>query len=285
MTDYLYIDINFDCSLHIAQEHKGHDGVIRREFMSMTGDKGFWVNRKDDININSGLIIPCDRNVTGKIRDFMRAQEMMSSASDSEEAIARGPYYFTINMQKDAHFENRSHGPAPLFGGPDTAYAENFVDEHIAPPQPGLLARIFGIGTNPDSGSRRNAEGLRLARYNCWTGAQGVTQYIGGVDLGAVYPPLSKAFRAAMAIGAFNDMMDEATEARSPALTAERVGRNDFIIRREGVPPVIAVDGAQRKFSDFMNKVIKGGRESPAEIVGRGNIFSYKAPERQAHSM
>jgi hypothetical protein len=282
MTDYLYIDIDFDCSLSIMQEHKGHDGVTRREYMSVTGNKGFWINHKDDIDIHAGLILPCDRSVTEKIRDFMRAQKMMRGATDSEEAIARGPYYFTTNMLGDAHFES-GPGPAPLFGGPDTVYAPRFADEDHTPRQPGLFARIFGVGTNPHSGSTRNTEGLRLARYNCWTGAQGVAEYIGGVDLGGVYPPLASVFRAAMAVGALNDFMEEALDSKSPALTAERAGRHDFIIRREGMPPVIAVDGARRKFSTFMDRPVEGGDgRSPAQMIAGESQFGYTAPARQA---
>lgn len=287
MTDYLYLDISFDCSLHLALTRQGPDGALSRQFLSVTGAKGFWTNERPDIDVRNGLIIPVDKTVTGAINDWLDDQVMM--AGEHEESIARGPYYFTMDMTRDSHFEGPGAEPQ-LFAGAATAYADapQFQREREAnaqPPKPRnrLLSFIFGESAAPKA-PPRNPENAPLARYNCWTGAQGITQYIGGVDLGALYMPLAKAYRAVYAVGAANDFRDAAIKRTEHGLRAEKIGGKDFIIQREGLPPVLSVVGDKRSFKHLMDTPIKGkGAPTPAQMLGRTAPFTHTPVEQQAH--
>ena len=286
MTDYLYLDISFDCSLHLALTHKGHDGALSRQFLSVTGAKGFWANEQKDIDLRNGLIIPVDRTVTGAIRDFLDFQVMM--AGDHEESVARGPYYFTMDMTHDSQFEG-FHDEPPLFAGPDTAYADapQFERErNREPPKPRnrFLAALFGERAEPrHKAPPRNPENITLARYNCWTGAQGITQYVGGVDLGALHMPLAKAYRAFLAVGAAEDLREAALDKREPGLRAEHIGKKDLLIQREGLPPVLSVAGDKRSFSQFMDTPGKRDGLTPAQRLERAAPFTNVPLEKHAH--
>ena len=282
MTDYLYLDISFDCSLHLALTHKGHDGALSRQFLSVTGLKGFWANEQKDIDLRNGLIIPVDRTVTGAIRDFLDFQQLM--ANEHSHSEGRGPYYFSEDMTHDSQFEG-FHAEPPLFAGPDTAYADapQFQRERNQdPPKPRdrLLAAIFGERTvTPPP---RNPENITLARFNCWTGAQGITQYIGGVDLGALHMPLAKAYRAVLAVGALADFHEAALGETDPSLRAQKIGQKDLVIQREGLPPVISVLGDKRSFSEFMGSPVNCGK-TPAQILDRAAPFTNFPLEQHAH--
>lgn len=285
MTDYLYLDISFDCSLHLALTHKGPGGALSRQFLSVTGAKGFWTNERADIDLRNGLIIPVDKKVTGAIGDWLAAQAMM--AGEHEECMARGPYYFTMDMTRDSHFEGPD-GEPQLFAGPATAYADapQFERERNAPPpkpRNRFLSAIFGASAAPKA-PPRNPENIPLARYNCWTGAQGITQYIGGVDLGALYMPLAKAYRAVYAVAAANDLRDAAINRTEPGLHAEKIGKKDFIIQRDGLPPVLSVAGDKRSFLELMDRPVQGkSAPTAAQLLDRAPPFTSIPVEQHAH--
>lgn len=281
--DYLYLDIDFHCSLHMVREHRGHDGVLRREYTGITGTKGFWRQPQDGLDIRSGLIIPCDRSVTDAINDFLDMQVLMSRASKDPDTIARGPYYFSENMQRLDEFENPSPAP-PLMGGPDTAYAGQFRRDHERPADTHWLgALLFGPQKTQGVACQFNPQGLNMARHNCWTGAQGIAQYIGGADIGAVFPELATAYRAVHAIGVNDDFRTAAIMQNDPDMRYEDLGRADFIVRRTGVPPVISVEGRKRSFDKFMDIPAPGYGRSPAEIIEDDTPFCREPAGTHAH--
>lgn len=205
------------------------------------------------------LIIPCSRAVTTRIKDFLETQHLMAGFERNRTRTTFGPYYFTVTMAKDYSFEGKSD-TIPLIGGPDTAYAKKL--------EPSFLRRLFSRIIRDDSDDNDlselhmgydNPQMINYARYNCWTASQGITQYIGGVDLGRIAPGFATVYRAAKAVRQFENLA-ETLQARSHYLYETLHQRNDMVIaRREDGPPFILFTGTAR-LKDLLERPI--GRDS-----------------------
>lgn len=135
-------------------------------------------------DIESGIIIPCDINAIRRIHDFMHMQKLLVRNESLSEA--KGPYYFSMDMSIDNHFERAAKASA--FGGPFTAYGSSMhrfdKGEEKIYTEEGHKA----YSSNPQQ--------IPFARYNCWTLCQGVTQYVAGLDLSDIHRNIPYYYRA-----------------------------------------------------------------------------------------
>lgn len=238
MADFLYIDLGVDSTFYYVQTHKGYHGAIQRTIQQVTRGKGFNATEIPDLDChNFGLLIPCDRSVTAAIRDFIDLQRQYVEPN-REGYGHKGPYYFTMDMRQDPDFERASENP-PLFGGPDTAYAEALTDKTPLRKRHWLLAAIFGENSKPPA---RNSQDFRLARYNCWTHGQGIAQYVGGVDLSLIDPGFATTFRVWTANGVFADLLEKLRGGNRDYMV--QAATEDFVLarRKDGGFPFILVD-------------------------------------------
>lgn len=273
MPDYIYMEIDFDCSLYFVQEHQGHDGQTRRVCYAVNRGKGFNYVEQENIKFNyGGILIPCARSVTAAIKDFLEMQRMLLPI-DQQDNHQRGPYYFTQDMSRDPQFE-RAEQPVALFGGPQTAYAAAFTEEKPAQ-RNWLLAQIFGDHSREiHAGENKNPQNFTMARYNCWTATQGIAQYVGGIDLAALDPALATVYRALRAIGVMTNIKEAAMKNTVPGLTGREFGTDDYLIERAGVPPFIIVNGAD-SFTQLMNaRAFSDSAQTVSDYMAQQPVFA-----------
>jgi hypothetical protein len=279
MPDYIYMEIDFDCSLYFVQEHQGHDGQIRRACYVVNRGKGFNYVEQDNFKFNyGGILIPCDRSVTAAIKDFLEIQRMLLPI-EQQDNHQRGPYYFTQDMSRDPCFE-RAEQTVALLGGPQTAYANVFADEE--PMQRNwLLSHLFGEHSREVSaGENKNPQNFTMARYNCWTATQGITQYVGGIDLAALDPALATVYRAMKANGVMTNLRETALKNKVPGLTGREFGIDDYLIERVGTPPFIIVHGAN-SFAQLMSaRAFRDNPQTVSEYMAQQPVFTRSQPAR-----
>ena len=85
-------------------------------------------------------------------------------------------------MERNARYQ-KFETPDMYMGGPDTAFG------------PLLDSKDAFMGDAYESLSEK-LQGISRAKQNCWTGAQGLVQYIGGFDLGEIDQRLPYFYRA-----------------------------------------------------------------------------------------
>ena len=278
MADFLYIDLGTDSTFYYAQTHKGFDGVSRRAVWEVTRGKGFNVAEIADIPCrNFGLLIPCNRSVTAAIQDFIDLQRQYVEPN-KEGYGHKGPYYFTMNMCEDPDFETASVNP-PLFGGPYTAYGEALAENATAPyERHWLLAKIFG----ERSGPAENRQNFRLARYNCWTHAQGIAQYVGGADLSLIDPGFATTYRIWSANGVFSDLLLKLRQG--DAAYEVQAATEDFVLgrRRDGGLPFILID-QPTDLETVLNSALSGSGRTVEETLNAQPLFTRKPVTAHVH--
>lgn len=253
-----------------------------------------------DYEADSELVIPCNKATISAIRDFAAMQRLLYTAEDHTRQTRagrqtrgfNGPYYFDTEMEMDTAFEGHRRRTTALFGGPHTAYKDTLfkndretrdrirearaVMKHgyrrARRNEPGM-DRVFRLNRTI-SHFREAAHGQRkqdlvpFSRYNCWTGAQGIVQYICGLDLGEIHPDLPRLHRAWQAeawILAMRDFLDRgghdytnhAMHHRSLTL-AQNPG---------GVPFMLVLDDHKTNLANIMNYKSKSG-EKVHELFG-----------------
>lgn len=272
MTDYLYISMDVDCDLWVAQALPGPQAW---RTLSVGQGKGFtYVEQAKPLVLDRfGLLIPCDRTVTAAICDFLDLQRLLARRPDHEGA-AFGPYYFTMTMKGNSDFENEGT-PARALGGPrDTAYAGAL--QPTAPPQQLFKNWLSADGQRPVR--ENNPEDLPFARYNCWTGCQGIAQYVGGVDLGCIAPALAHSWRLRQARLAFEEMFEELAYGAG----AQTILSRDGIVaaRHHGGPPFIMLSAIsahrERTLDETLALPLPGG-ETLGAWMDRQRVFT-RAP-------
>ncbi|MGZ9107237.1 MAG: hypothetical protein ACXW4B_00245 [Micavibrio sp.] len=174
-----------------------------------------WVE-PEDREFYQTLLVPVSRPAAESLRALINLTVMNGGVirenrqdPDNPVVYTEGdvPFYFSMDMLPDARFERKGMIPR-LMGGPETRYFSDSVEMKVFsddPPRPsGILKRIWRELTwRADDSLERytnrfeaDPESMPLARVNCWTFAQGLTEYYARVDLSAIDPMLSKSHRA-----------------------------------------------------------------------------------------
>lgn len=247
MTDFIYIQLGIDAEMYVIQTHKDHNGNISRAQWLMHRHRGFGLAEVEPERPlkEYGLLIPCTRQVTNAIRDFTDFQEMMAPEGSAHTHF--GPYYFTTNMSRSTRFEPNVYASPILFAGEDTAYFPDLADKEEL--SPGWFSRLFQRRA-PDSGADSN--GLCNARYNCWTGAQGVTQYVGGVDLGRIHRGFAHSYRVWTANACQIELMKALQAGTDNHYETVLNGGGLVLARRRGEAPFMLVDRAHKSIAQIL---------------------------------
>jgi hypothetical protein len=218
---FIAIQMSFDCHLSFYARRGAENGPAhwQKTEMGLGGKemstKTFWVARKDPEFYHT-LLIPVDRRAIDALRDFidmtvMYGGDIRHSHDDQGGAVTETtsevPFYFSMDMSVDPRFERKGIVPS-LLGGPETRYFPDSLEMKAyrgnLPPRHGLLRKIWNeltwqAGSVVDSytrGFQKDPSSLPRARANCWTFAQGMTEYYARADLAAIDPHLSTSYRA-----------------------------------------------------------------------------------------
>lgn len=286
MNDFLCLHIGWDCHLQIVQTHKHANGVIQQPAWRVTRPgKGLGYERLQDHFTNlpapppedvkldhSTLVIPCTRRVTERILNFLDTQRLMSRSSDDYPAEKPyGPYHFTVSMTGEEEFEGTGRRDVRLIGGPETAYRNRLKD---------LWAHNTINAIMPWRGhtvGHKNPENIPYARYNCWTATQGLTQYIGGIDMAGIHPQFTTAYRAAAAQQRFSLLFTRLQRFWSGQYDVQVVDKNTLVARRGDNPPFI-MSAHSCTLGELLDKrTAYGTGDSIAAYISRFAPFDVKA--------
>lgn len=234
MTDFVHIQLGIDAQLGLVQTFADRNGAVARSAWSVDRYRGFGLKdvegpvKLDDY----GLLIPCDRKVTSAIRDFMDMQVVMAPDDDSGNTYF-GPYYFSGDMTRNSRYEPNPYAPPGLFAGEETAYYDVIAEREYK--KPGLLARLF----NRHAENGADAKGFRNARYNCWTASQGITQYVGGVDLSRIHRDFAHSYRVWQANAAHIELSEALRDGTAPDYRAHVLSDRVILAQKGDNPPFI----------------------------------------------
>lgn len=233
------------------------------------------------------IIIPCSRAVTTRIKNFLETQHLMAPYNhDPYLQDTLGPYYFTIDMTGSRAFEGQDTRLS-FMGGPDTAYAK----------KPSALShslknffKEISIGNKAKSRKDfgwNNPQGINFARYNCWTASQGLTQYIGGIDLSQIHPRFTYVYRASKARFAFNRLFNRLSGftniLSSAPYETHYKAKNMIVARRADGGPFILYKGCSN-LTDILQRPINDKGDSLESWLKQQKLFEPVAPAQQLHS-
>lgn len=234
MKAFVSIHIGSDCRVTCGKHHAANDTW---EIFQVAHAKGFGKNAISNQPIErNSLFIPCSPEVIQRIQDFLDMQKLLNiSVGDSGERSYAGPYYFSQEMTADRKFEFQNHDRR-LLGHPFSAHANAIQSKD----NPSFLQRLFNhrqdykkIDLNETHISASNPERIPFARFNCWTKSQGLTQYIGGIDLSEVDADLPFYYRAKHA----GKWLEKAFKGKTRASKIADAGNHTVLMRGQyGIP-------------------------------------------------
>ncbi len=223
---FISISISKSCSIRLFRPVS--DGAGGQRYLGYDGYDGIHFNcfkpQEDLLVLENSLLIPCSAHVIHTVLDYSDMQTLLCGGS------SHGQYYFNEKMHKDLRFE-KDNGPT-LFGGPHTAYLEAIRQMDRA--RPLNISDIF----EPEPEMSRG-------RQNCWTGAQGIAQYIGGIDLADIDSHLPYFYRAYQARNWYEKILETDINKRSIEPRLQKIfgpeaqpnlyisQRRNFILRKE----------------------------------------------------
>jgi hypothetical protein len=264
MTDYLCLHISHHCDLHLVRTHRDYEGTPMRTLLHVTQQKGMGYDRVEYDGgmarplklVGASLIIPCAQGTMQRVIDFLEMQHLMAKGH-----APRGPYYFTMDMTRRDRFENRETG-MHLIGGEDTAYAGKLQD--------GIMRRAFNAVKNilwaPETGMPSdNEEGISFARYNCWTGVQGVVEHVAGIRLEDFGKGLSTIYRAEKAMNETHKIFRRVDAGASEYETI-KIAPSAFITRRNGGAPFIIAQGSHN-LSELLDTRPGDGAKTAEQLI------------------
>ncbi|WP_435641022.1 hypothetical protein [Micavibrio aeruginosavorus] len=218
---FIVLSAGADCDIDLYSRHDRGDagsvwsrmdiGMVTKHVNVQTGPVNSFSNYKRRLQF--AIVIPVSAAAAGRLRDFcdmaFSIEPYLATGETSTDIVGTKreiPYYFTQDMTPLEPFEKDrdAKGLARLFGGPETRYfqhAISAVGDH-ADRIRGVRANIKNIWARASAPFRTRADtspssdSVLRARYNCWTGAQGLAEYVARVDLADIDPDLSRYHRA-----------------------------------------------------------------------------------------
>lgn len=175
---FIALNTGADCTMDVFVPVKDYDGNLSYiSYSSDGGERYINLSQQNNTTIDSrAILIPCDMSIIKAMLDYAEMQKQYQLDGSVDNI---GAYYFSMEMRPWSYFEKDVQSPG--FAGPFTAYA-SIIKEKPETDAPGR----FDV---------RQA-GISRARINCWTGIQGIVQYVGGLDLGEIDPDIPFFYRA-----------------------------------------------------------------------------------------
>lgn len=218
---FIVLSAGSDCDIDLYSRHQHGDagavwsrmdiGMVTKYVNVRTGPVDSFSSYKRRLKF--AIVIPVSAAAAGRLRDFcdmaFSIEPYLGTGETSPDIVGTKrevPYYFTQDMAPLEPFEKDrdAKGLARLFGGPETRYFQHAIaaiGDH-ADRMTGVRANIKNIWARASAPFRTRADtsstsdGVLRARYNCWTAAQGLAEYVARVDLADIDPDLSRYHRA-----------------------------------------------------------------------------------------
>lgn len=189
---FVALFISSDCSLDVFRPVRDYDG--NSSFIHYAPENTLDANFLAPGHMSSPtircyrntLLIPCDTEIIDAMLGFADMQRHYHAdgeySSLNRMLVNAAPYYHDQEMKRAALYQ-QAGTKNKYIGGPLTAYGA-FLD-----------AKDKGDnGMEPLMDKRQGH--ISRARLNCWTGVQGLVQYIGGLDLADIDPRMPYFYRA-----------------------------------------------------------------------------------------
>jgi hypothetical protein len=300
VTDYLCLKLGHDCQLSFSQTHKDYDGNTHRPVWEVERAKGLGYRREQDFIFadqkspapsplmlwDMNILIPCTRHATSRILDFLQSQHLMAKYDPETGRMPNmyGPYYFTVAMEGESELEGPDSG-LNLLGGPDTAYATALGPNKLSQLYSWLTGAHKLQENKPDEERNmgyRNPHNIPYARYNCWTATQGITQYVGGIDLAHIDPRFTEVFRAAKAVKTFEKLTKRLSDRHNGHYRCHTVDDTVTLAQRHDGPPFILVHQMQ-SLDELLEKPIEGIDKTVEKWLDAQKTFMPKPLERHEY--
>ena len=268
---------NFD--YHAVHRHGDQTAITKKRVWR---GKGFWAREAAYPHLTlNGLLIPVSAPALKRLEDFLDVQRLLAKPGREKggalSSQGQGPYYFSEDLQPLVQFE--APGQFRGFGGLATAWRDQVAAIEPARAESGNVA--------PDD----IAAQIPFARYNCWIEAQGLAQYIAGIDLGEIHPDLPYVYGAFHAEQWVADFWQELSrsEVRGYNITGRHSG---FVLaNRPDAPPFLLLNEAiPENAADLMAEPLDANssagltlRNHLSELAESGQLFTPKEPERHRH--
>lgn len=218
---FIALSVGSDCDFDLYSRHDHGDAgdtwsrtrisMVTKKVRVQTGPVDSFSNPRRRLQF--AIVIPVSAMAAGRLRDFcdmaFTCEPDGNTGETSPDVICTSreiPYYFTQDMAPLEPFEKDrdAKGLARLFGGPETRYFQHAISaiHGRAGRLASVQANIRNIWARASAPFRTRADtstttdDILRARYNCWTAAQGLSEYVARVDLADIDPDLSRYHRA-----------------------------------------------------------------------------------------
>ncbi|MBU0858969.1 MAG: hypothetical protein KJ667_03445, partial [Alphaproteobacteria bacterium] len=128
----------------------------------------------------------------------------------------------------------------------------------------------------------RNPHNIPYARYNCWTATQGISQYVGGIDLAQIHPKFTEVYRAAKAVKAFEKLSKRLEDGHDGHYLCHTVDDTVTLAQRHDGPPFILAHHMQT-LDELLEKPIEGTGKTVEEWLDTQKTFAPKPLERHEY--